>query len=295
MQLIIQSYIYNNAISTDITSPKFSVAQDSSAYEDDGASSPIPRKRRSSDSLSDSEDRHKSRSRVNDSNSNNKSGSEASSFESSSDDDDDDEEPDYQPKKSSRRQDESTYDSFEEVNGSDSSQVPSNKAPRTSRTEFRNVDAELYDLRRSGRSRRAPKIIDDDDDEDEDEEVPFMHITCLIETHQTCALNSFHQTYIVLFLLSYTLRVILKTTTTTDRTLVLGLVMGQTTAVVITDMAAKRRPRERPQSLQDLQGGKVIPRTVFPINLACTTSTKLRRWQQTEADLIISHFSGDRT
>lgn len=110
------------------------------------------------------------------SNSTNKSGSEASSFESSSggddDDDEDDDEPDYQPKKPSiRRQDESTYDSFEEVNGSDSSQVRSNKAPRTSRTEFRNVDAELYDLRRSGRSRRAPKIIDDDDDEDEEEEV----------------------------------------------------------------------------------------------------------------------------
>lgn len=116
---------------------------------------------------------------MNNSNSNNKSGSEASSFESSSDDDDDDDEPDYQPKKSSsRRQDENTYDSFEEVNGSDSSQVRSNKAPRTSRTEFRNVDAELYDLRRSGRSRRAPKIIDDDDEEDEDEEVHFMHITC---------------------------------------------------------------------------------------------------------------------
>jgi len=96
----------------------------------------------------------------------------SSSFDSSSDEenDDDDDEPDYNPSKgkpsSSRgQQDESPYDSFEEVNGSESGRK---RAPRTSRTEFKNVDAELYDLRRSGRSQRAPRIIDDDDDEEEE-------------------------------------------------------------------------------------------------------------------------------
>ncbi|KAF9960642.1 hypothetical protein BGZ65_011900 [Modicella reniformis] len=84
-------------------------------------------------------------------------------------DDDDDDEPEYKPLKvASGRQEESTYDSFEEVNGSDSSSKRANRGSRTSRTEFKDVDADLYDLRRSGRSRKPPKIIDDDDD-DEDE------------------------------------------------------------------------------------------------------------------------------
>jgi len=103
-----------------------------------------------------------------------KSGSDSSSFGSSSggddDDDDDDDEPDYLPAKDASRQhqqDESPYDSFEEVNGSESGRKQSNKAPRTSRTEFKNVDAELYDLRRSGRSRRAPRIVDDDEEDEE--------------------------------------------------------------------------------------------------------------------------------
>ncbi|KAG0204194.1 hypothetical protein BGX28_003768 [Mortierella sp. GBA30] len=140
------------------------LAQDSSAYEDDQASSPAQRRQRSA---SRSDNDHDSPSRVN-----NKSGSDASSFDSSSsdqDDDDDDNEPEYRPDAdTSRRQAESPYDSFEEVNGSDSSQKRTNRAPRTSRTEFRDVDADLYDLRRSGRSRRAPKIIDDDDEDESD-------------------------------------------------------------------------------------------------------------------------------
>ncbi|KAG0015312.1 hypothetical protein BGZ80_009936 [Entomortierella chlamydospora] len=144
-------------------------SQDSSAYEDDRASSLAPRKRHPSRSPSDLDDEpSKTPSKVN-----NHSISDGSSFDSSSgnDDDDDDDEPGYQPKKSnSKRQDESPYDSFEEVNGSDSSQKRANRAPRTSRAEFKNVDAELYDLRRSGRSRRPPKIIDDDDEDEDDEE-----------------------------------------------------------------------------------------------------------------------------
>ncbi|KAF9279964.1 hypothetical protein BGZ68_007574 [Mortierella alpina] len=150
---------------------KLSAAQDSSANEDDRTPFPAPQRHRS-ESRSDDEE-PSSRAVVK----SNKSGSESSSFDSSSSDqgDDDDDEPDYRPDTaSSRRQVESPYDSFEEVNGSDSSQKHTNKVPRTSRIEFRNVDAELYDLRRSGRSRRAPKIIDDDD-EDEEEESDFAN------------------------------------------------------------------------------------------------------------------------
>ncbi|KAG0322737.1 hypothetical protein BG000_002812, partial [Podila horticola] len=133
-------------------------AQDSSAYEDEPNS---PQVRRSPTPSED--DRAERR----------KSPSDSSSFDSSSSDDDaEDDEPEFRPSKSTiRHENESPYDSFEEVDGSDNSQ-PS-KAPRTSRTEFRNVDAELYDLRRSGRARRTPKILDDDEDESEVEESDF--------------------------------------------------------------------------------------------------------------------------
>lgn len=154
---------------------KLSAAQDSSANEDDRTPFPAPQRHRS-ESRSDDEE-PSSRAVVK----SNKSGSESSSFDSSSSDqgDDDDDEPDYRPDTaSSRRQVESPYDSFEEVNGSDSSQKHTNKVPRTSRIEFRNVDAELYDLRRSGRSRRAPKIIDDDDEDEEEEVMIFSRSGC---------------------------------------------------------------------------------------------------------------------
>ncbi|KAG0037589.1 hypothetical protein BGZ82_002267 [Podila clonocystis] len=132
-------------------------AQDSSAYEDEPNSPQVRR------SPSPSEDDRAER---------RKSPSDSSSFDSSSSDDDAEDEPEFRPSKNTtRHEDESPYDSFEEVDGSDNSQ-PS-KAPRTSRTEFRNVDAELYDLRRSGRARRAPKIFDDDEDESEVEESDF--------------------------------------------------------------------------------------------------------------------------
>jgi hypothetical protein len=60
------------------------------------------------------------------------------------------------------------------------------------------------------------------------------------------------------FLFSYTSRVILKTTITTDRILGLGLMMDRMTVVAITDMAVKGRPQERLRSRQDPQDGKVI-------------------------------------
>lgn len=134
-----------------------STAQESSAYEDE-PNSPQVNRRSPTPSEDDAERR--------------KSPSDSSSFDSSSSDDDaeDDDEPEFRPSKNTTRlEDESPYDSFEEVDGSDNSQ-PS-KAPRTSRKEFRDVDAELYDLRRSGRARRAPKIFDDDEDESEVEEI----------------------------------------------------------------------------------------------------------------------------
>ncbi|KAK3807027.1 MAG: hypothetical protein J3Q66DRAFT_91350 [Benniella sp.] len=148
--------------------PHLNLAQDSSTYEDDRASSPVPRKRHESEGLSDREHERVVRRKVN-----SPLGSGASSFDSSSDDDDDDDDDDVGPtyklaKKIARNHDD-MYDSFEEVNGSDSSAKRANRAaPRTSK-EFKNVDADLYDLRRSGRSRKPPKILDDDDDEEDDE------------------------------------------------------------------------------------------------------------------------------
>lgn len=125
----------------------------------------MPRKRHDSESLSDREHDRVVRRKLS------PSGSE-SSFDSSSgdDDDDDDDEPEFKPSKvTSGDRDETMYDSFEEVNGSDSSAKRASKAPRTTKTEFKNVDADLYDLRRSGRSRKPPKIIDDDDEDEDDE------------------------------------------------------------------------------------------------------------------------------
>ncbi|KAF9583657.1 hypothetical protein BGW38_008927 [Lunasporangiospora selenospora] len=150
-------------------------SQESSAYEDESTPTPTPLRREHRFSESGSEGEDIVRAKVD----HQKSGSEVSSFESSSDGDDDDDlddnfggAPKHNPQKSilNHHDDSDDYDSFEEVNGSNSRQRRGSSSPRPSKSASKDGDSDLLDLRRSGRSRRAaPKIIEDES-EDEDEE-----------------------------------------------------------------------------------------------------------------------------
>lgn len=213
-------------------------AQDSSAYEDEPNS---PQVRRSPTPSED--DRAERR----------KSPSDSSSFDSSSSDDDaEDDEPEFRPSKSTiRHENESPYDSFEEVDGSDNSQ-PS-KAPRTSRTEFRNVDAELYDLRRSGRARRTPKILDDDEDESEVEEVRSLGYV------------NVHYSFMSLTSLGFEniTRATSRTTMTTLR--ILDQITRMTTVAATLDTEARKSLHGAPKSRLDHQVEKVRMNQPFVI------------------------------
>ncbi|KAG0229475.1 hypothetical protein BGW42_001565 [Actinomortierella wolfii] len=144
--------------------------QDSSAYEDDHQPSPSTNHRRRRLSETPSHD----------------DGSASSSYGSSSGSDDDfsQDEGRQRTKKSvnSRKNNndeddddhsdhDESDDSFTEVNGKGHPRK-GGKVPRTRRDEFKNLDADLYDLRRSERSsaRKATHHDDDDDDEDEEDE-----------------------------------------------------------------------------------------------------------------------------